>query len=267
MPTENNWLYSNLSDRLEDHSLDFKVFLSPIPITKMSFEKAAIESAFKIANKYDRLFLAFSGGLDSEFILLLLKELKIEVTPLIINFQANAKEFNIAIEICKKLNIEPVILYFSEQDFFNEYLKRIFIPLNGIGINGTPFVLCKEYAAKHHAALISGEHMIDDDPFLLKVSMAEWDFYNDVVHNDAQSVGLLTYTPNIVYSIVKNFDGFSVQKTKSKLYNITERLKYKPEYNKNISSLYNRLISKRKYKPASTMILGYRDEFLKVLEG
>ena len=266
MPTENNWMCSNLSERFDDRSVDFRVLFSPKPIKTLSFEQAAKDSATKIVNGYNKLFLAFSGGIDSTFILLLLHEMKVDVTPIIVNFQANQKEYDLAIAFCKKLNITPVIITLTEKDFFLEYLRKIYIPINGIGINGTPLVLAKEYAIQNKGTLISGEHMIDDDPFIIKASMAEWDFYNDTLIPNHDSVGILVYTPEIMLAIVEKINGQPTQKFKNKLYGMHGYIdKYKPAYSNEITNTYNRLLVK-KPRPLPIKVIDYRDNVLKMLK-
>ena len=141
MSTESNWIYSNLLERERNLNLDFKILFNPRPFKKLSFEEAIIDSLFKIANKSDNLFVSLSGGLDSEFIAKQLFELKIPFIPIIICVDdANKIEREYAFHICRKLNIQPVILKISETDFIKEYVKNIFNRFGGNGYNATPII-------------------------------------------------------------------------------------------------------------------------------
>ena len=146
MPTENNWMYCNLDKRISDPFIDFKVAFNPTPFKKISFEQASIESANKIANKYDNIFISLSGGLDSEYIMLTLYNLKIPFKPIIVVAdKANELEVQYAFHMCKKINIEPKVINCSEFEFFNIFKYSIFNKMNGKGIYTTPIIITGKY--------------------------------------------------------------------------------------------------------------------------
>ena len=127
MATENDWMTCNLDKRLKDPFVDFKVIFNPVPFKKISFEQASIEAANKIANKYDNLYVSLSGGLDSEYIMLTLYNLKIPFKPIIVLIdEANSLESQYAFYMCKKLNIEPIVLKINEYLFVNIFKKYIY---------------------------------------------------------------------------------------------------------------------------------------------
>lgn len=67
-----------------------------------------------------QLDLLFSGGIDSEIILRVYLELKIPVNVYIFKYENNYNfiEFNLAVQICKELNVTPTIIDFQLQKFF-----------------------------------------------------------------------------------------------------------------------------------------------------
>ena len=65
-----NWIQHNLTQRLIDKSVDFKLELTPSKFKIMDFHDAANYTARRIADLNIPLYLALSGGVDSEYILL-----------------------------------------------------------------------------------------------------------------------------------------------------------------------------------------------------
>ena len=265
MPTENNWMYCNLDKRITDPFIDFKVSFNPTPFKKISFEQASIESANKIANKYDNIFISLSGGLDSEYIMLTLYNLKIPFKPIIVVAdKANELEVQYAFHMCKKINIEPKVINCSEFEFFNIFKYSIFNKMNGKGIYTTPIIITGKYVEEQNGVLLTGEHIIDDDKFITKASINDWDFYQDHLLN-ISSVGLLNYTPEIAYAIVNAFDGSETQEFKSKLYNLSFRPKMHPIFSADFMKSIKQLFSSRKI-PKYSEVLGNKEEFLNMMD-
>ena len=119
--------------------------------------------------------------------------------------------------------------------------------------------------AKNNGTLITGEHVIDDEPNITKVSMGEWDFYLDVLYPNNSSAGLLAYTPEITYAIVKSYDATEVQEFKSKLYGVNFRPKLTTTFLKDEEQKYIKLRNSFP-RPKYMCVLGEKDKFLLMME-
>lgn len=264
MTTLNYWMTPNLDERIKDHSIDFKIKYNKTKFKKLSFFESAKDSAYKIANNYSNLYVAFSGGLDSDFIVTLLHELKIPFKPIIVNSNYNKLERSYAFFKCKKINLSPIVIDCTEELYFNIYKKDIFSKFNGVGINAVPLLIAGYYCQKNNGTLISGEHIIDDSDSIDLVSINEWDFYQDYIFN--KTIGLLNYTPEIVYSIVNSYDKTPTQEFKTKLFNLDFRPKFKNVFSEELNYKINELNSKRKCNPITSINLGNKKEFLQMMD-
>ena len=265
MSTENNWLTCNLKERFTNFNADFLVIMKPQPFKYISFEKASIQAAKKIVTKNENVYLSLSGGLDSEYILVLFHELKIPIKPIIIVCPANEMETSYAFHMCKKLNIEPIVINITNDIYIQVYVKEIANRINGFGWNVVPIIFASKYANDRGGSLITGEHVIDDEPLITKVSMCEWDFYPETLYPERQSYGLLTYTPEITYAIVNAYDGNNVQEFKSNLFNLNFRPKIKNKYTLNEVKRFEDC-RKSFPRPNSTHFLGEKDDFLNMMK-
>ena len=87
MFTKNNWLYSNIKQRIIDPSIDLfvNVNLKNITVKKLFFEDACDYNANQIKSNYDKkIYIAFSGGMDSEKIVRVFHRNKIDFLPIIV---------------------------------------------------------------------------------------------------------------------------------------------------------------------------------------
>lgn len=262
MPTYNNWLQCNLNERFTQPNIDFKVIFNPQPFKILSFEEAVKDSIDKITSKYDNFYISYSGGYDSEFILTTFYDMKIPFKPIIVVYGANELESQYAFHMCRKLNITPIVLNVPETLIFDIYKRDIIDKLNGFGNGLSAGILAYRYVKKHGGTFLTGEHVIDDDEFITKASMCEWDFYFHILYPDDPCVGPLAFTPEITYAIVNEFDGSEVQDFKAKLYNLSYRPKMKPQFTKELFNKYPRTII-----PQHTDQLGTKEEFLKMMDG
>ena len=259
MTVENNWIYSNLKDRYNDPLCDFKAHFNPRPFKIMPFYDAAKDAAYKIANTNDNLFVSYSGGYDSEFILVLLHELKIPVTPIIVSYSGNSIEIQYAYYMCRKLNITPIVIDISEGLLMNIFINKVVKPINGSGIGVASEFITLSYAKNHGGMLLTGEHIIDDEDNITKASLCEWDFYLQILAQPGEAAGLLLYTPEITYAIANEFDGSPVQDFKSRLFGLSFRPKLHPTYNPEVMSRYHQ---NKPGTPSHTYILGTKEKFL-----
>lgn len=93
---------------------------------KSYFQETCLAAEYMYSNKSGRLYLLFSGGMDSQYVFNVFKRLKFNFTPVIIRLQGkyydidyNAHESVYAFEHCKQHNIEPLIMKFDFDRFID----------------------------------------------------------------------------------------------------------------------------------------------------
>lgn len=228
--TENNWFQTNLNDRA--HGLcEFQVTITPYEFTTINFIENSKRLAHKLAEQYDNLYIAYSGGMDSEFVLKTFLENKLPITPVIASTSFNQIELAYALDFCKQHNINPKIISFTDNEFIeklhNKTHKRNMFALLG----GLPLVL---------ADLIDGKLLTGlFDPFWVvrhyeqmsaakeypNLEFCEYDFYLDC-YDSSHPSGFFAYDISVFYSMIKEADySLSFNEAKSKLYNVKPRTK------------------------------------------
>jgi hypothetical protein len=96
----------------------FKVTIEKLP-SGLSYYRESIIAAEKIESlKTGKLYIMYSGGVDSEYAVSIFKELGIDFTPVIIKFKNNYNEHDVtyAEDFCKLKNLKPLIV---DLDFDN----------------------------------------------------------------------------------------------------------------------------------------------------
>lgn len=239
MLTKNNWYSSNLGDRLVDKSSDFHAFIRPYNFKKMNFNDASEMTALEIAQTYPSLFLSYSGGLDSEYLLRLFHRLNIPVKPIIVCC-GNEIENKYAHNTCNELNIEPIVINVTEEEFLENFKKNIYDLVNGVGIHSTQPIFAIEYVAKHSGTLLMGDHLIGDDENLISeeefVSSNEWDFYSDYYAPNTIVIDPFLYTLELTYSMLPVNLNISWMEHKSLLYGIPPRKKHRAIYSDRLTT-------------------------------
>lgn len=263
--SENNWITSNLNERLTNSLIDFEVQFNPTPFRYISFEAASNDVVKKISHINKNIYVSLSGGLDSEYILRTFLKNKIDVVPIVVVVSGtinNHKEIEFAYQACKELQIKPIVLECTDKMFIKIFIEEILNRTYGIGINIVGACLAQKYAKNHEGIILTGEHCIDDEPLITKGSMCEWDF-----SLETNTYGPLVYTPEIFYAIVKQFDNTPIQQFKSKLYKLKYREKMKPNIIPKTRDIINTIIlSRTNFNVKRIYQLGTKDQILKYME-
>lgn len=226
MATESNWITTNLANRRYNPLTTFTVTLRPYYFDEMTFQEAADFTARKIYSKHKKLFLAFSGGADSDFVFHCFVKNNIPFTPIIVKTSGNIKELAYALKTCDKFNITPKIIDLDDSDFLKIYHNLIVKQINGRGAWSIPAIVACEYARDNDGVLIIGEHMLDtlkaDNDIV--PAMNEWDFYNEVFVGEQFNIPFFNYTVELFYSMVNAItDNMNLRQLKAKLYGFEER--------------------------------------------
>lgn len=236
MATENHWLRTNIKERLTNPNATFVVSFDHVDYTPMSFQEASKRVVDKIVSKYDNIYIPLSGGMDSEYVFNCF--LGHKFTPIIVDTPANKEESHHAFNKCRSANIEPVVINKTEAEMFAIYYEQIHKKLNGDGINSTATYIAGKYANDHGGVAIIGEHGYD--------GMNEWDFYNDALIHEENSIYFFMYDIQIFAAMIKEYSEYDHhQMFKRKLYDVPLRKKMKYTYSEEFEKAFAQIRKKK----------------------
>lgn len=104
--------------RSTGHGSSWSVTIDPPtrPI-KSYYEETVIAAEMIWAQKQGTLYLCYSGGLDSEYVLSVFRHLKMKIKPVIMRTAYNSHETVYAFEYCKNNNIKPIVIELDYDKF------------------------------------------------------------------------------------------------------------------------------------------------------
>jgi hypothetical protein len=117
----NNWWTINIYPQKKPLPSLFDMTFNHDSVQHMTFQDAADSTAQLIGKYYNNLYLAMSGGLDSEFVAEVLYRNNIPFTPIIAAVEAvpntyiNYDYFR-AIHWCEQKKIKPVVIFYTQDD-------------------------------------------------------------------------------------------------------------------------------------------------------
>jgi hypothetical protein len=247
MLTKNNWLYTNLADRFTNPASDFNMGINLYPFKHMTFQEAADYTCMEIVKNYDNLFLAFSGGMDSDFVLRCFHRNNIAIKPIIV-VCGKQIENEYAYRLCDELKIEPIIIEITEEQFIYFYREHIYKKFNGVGYNASQVLVAAELVEKEGGTLITGNHfmgdgddMITDEVYLIS---NEWDFYTDYCFTGCKNIDFFLYTPEIAYAMMPD-ENITWNRHKEKIFQIPYRDKMRPVYSEETTAEVRRMARNR----------------------
>ena len=261
METKNNWVVANLDQRLDNPELDFSVTLFPYEFEETDFETAAKNVALELGEKHKDLYLALSGGLDSEFILRLFLGLGIKITPIIVSHYSNQDELAYAFSACQDCGVKPVFLEPNHQKTFSTYNDLIFKKLNGSSIYSIFAVIAAEYAANQGGVLMTGGNVFGEQGDSIDFfTLSEFDFYYSIFYPELIHISPLMYTPQIVEAFSRDLrDDWALHK--ARLFNIKRRNKMTPVYNDSMLRILKYMFRSRSKVPANKCLWPRSDVF------
>lgn len=226
-----NWITHNLNLRSSTNNLPFITEMQFSEFSPKSFAEESRNVCLQLANKYDNLYLAFSGGSDSVYIANLFLELNLPIKLVIVSCPYNQLDIQAAFEYCKKHNIEPIVLSYG-----SEYLQLVKDKIYNRGLMsaiGLAPLLVYEQVKSVGGKVISGQgeplpitnrgHNTSIDKI---IQLYEFEFYMDIYAKDEQPAPFYCYNQSIFYCYMKEIDtSLDLQQAKCKLYG----LEYSPK--------------------------------------
>jgi hypothetical protein len=205
--------------------------LKPAQCLYIDFDDVGDYTAKLIADSWSHkpLYLALSGGLDSEFVADRLVKNKIDFTPVILKIgQFNEIETWYAEYWCHKNNKVPVVLNYSVAQFETAWMTKFGSQLAELrNYNLVPQCILYDYANQHNAHLIysAGDMQFDvnsQDQFYLH----SFDLISDVASVGEHPTSFYMYTPELLLSYITGYDlDLSENYNKINAYGISPRPK------------------------------------------
>jgi hypothetical protein len=215
----------------------------------LSFNEARSEVAQDIYNFASgrKIYVAMSGGADSEIVAQSFYEQKIHFTPIITDLyfysiHANYADTWWAKLWCKEKGIDPCILKYNGTQLLTEIVP-IADKINARHLFPILYIVLANYVKSKGGIFVSGQGLFEyfPDPVLdylndlndskTKENKSGWlfhecDSYIDICDPGYHPYNFLSWTPEIAYSIVKNRDiNLTGEISKSKLYRTALRPK------------------------------------------
>jgi hypothetical protein len=239
MATKNNWLKTNIAERINNPAVDFKVWHEVGDVKDLTWEQALFDTITDFSWISKKLYVPLSGGMDSEFVLDCLKHLY--PTPIIVDTPGNKIESAYAFHYCRKHNLNPVVIQKTEAEMLQTFYDDIFVKLNGYGSDSVAVLMAARYAEEHGGVAVIGEHAYDD--------VSEWDFYNDALIHEDNSIYFFMWTPELVKAMQNEYRTEDHQEFKHRLYNVPFRPKLNYDYSSSYKKAFRIIREKRTLHP------------------
>jgi hypothetical protein len=227
----NNWFTTNLSQRSSTNLCDFEIYINPYEFKPDTFNNNANRLAKKLYEEYDNLYLTYSGGIDSEFVLDTFYKLGLPITPIIMVTPYNMVESQYAFKYCNERKIRYEVLSYTKEKILTELYKKTynrgwFAPLGGI-----PLIACDE-VNKVGGKLLTGygecfksEKNDPDGQLSTLLDFCEWDYYLDE-YDSSHPSGFFCYDLPLFHSMFTSISyEKSTQQAKYELYGLEPRPK------------------------------------------
>lgn len=226
------WLEHNLKERTLNNKVPFQVTFNFKPFSPKPFKDEVRDICLQLHQMYgEKLFLAFSGGADSEFILKTFIEMGLPIAPVIVSCPYNQHDIAPAFAYCEANNVRLTVLEYGAE-YINIAKEKIYNRglISPIGL--TP-LLVYDHVRNTGGKVVSGQG--EPLPITLRnkdtqigrtLQMFEFEFYMDHYASDPQPAPFYCYNQGIFYSYLTEIDTtLELEEAKCKLYGIPSRKK------------------------------------------
>jgi hypothetical protein len=232
MPGHTNWYLTeyNLLDEYNEFVLRFNL---SEPAKLMLFQDAADYTAQVIYQQHKNIFVALSGGLDSEFIANVLLRNTIPFTPVIVTFNKTREHFY-ALHWCEQNGIKPLIVNIEEDNpMFMAFAEKLTQQYRTPVISNSITCYITALVKSRNGILLHGEPTIQRQTVDFYDTIGEiYDVYYSQFITDltypSHSIGFFFHTPELVLSTAVYSDAtLDEPRSRTKLY---ESVAYRPKY-------------------------------------
>jgi hypothetical protein len=270
MIVENNWLTTNIKERLINKNIDFDVTITPYSFTKMKFIEACEATAIKIAAMNKSIYIAFSGGADSEYVVRLFKRLNIPFTAVTVKTPGNEYELMYVDLVYEEFpDIQKTYIDISQPKIFIKKYLDLLKTTNVKALNSIALIECAKYAQENGGIIVSADHLGDvgynKSTGIMLAGFSEWDYYTDIIVDDNILIPFFQYDLSIVNSMVNLFDKSTSEKFKSNLYQTIFRPKFRQHFDRKINNVLLRINEKKKTQPKS-QVTYTKKQFLELIK-
>jgi len=239
-----HWLHTNLeAGSVKNNITDpFAVkFDIKAPVLNLDFNSAADYTAKLIADKYTNLHLCLSGGLDSEFVAVVLLRNRIPFVPVILSTRNNHESWY-AFKFCDEHKLTPVVFDFTSsirtadtkfviEDLVIQIIENatvLKIPIDESIIPNIIVKLLSDPTANVLTGYGDSGHNSDrfSEPMGDVFEITDHEFYLNLEYGDSHPGAFFTFTPEIFKAIITDIDvNKNSQSSKSTLYGLQFRSK------------------------------------------
>jgi hypothetical protein len=241
MTIKNNWVTSSLTQRSSTNLCDFTLTINPHDFAIDTFKNNSIRVANEIYNAHDNVYVMYSGGLDSEYVLKTFLENNLSVTPVMIVTPYNKRELEYSIKFYRQNNIMPLVISYEKYEMFDIMTKRA-------KANGYFSLMCSLHLEICDIISAKGGKLVNGlgEPFTTtsktddqEILICEWELYLNQYDNSHPG-SFFMYDLPLHYSLVNDivFQN-DIQKSKSDLYGLDNRPKM--FWNKEFYDIANQL--------------------------
>lgn len=117
MTVKNNWISTSMKERTAENLCDFTVTVNPYKFEMDSFHNNAVRVAKELCDVHNNLYIMYSGGLDSEYVVKVFAENNLPFTPLIVVTPFNVAELMYTVKFLRKYNLKPHVINYQREPF------------------------------------------------------------------------------------------------------------------------------------------------------
>lgn len=214
---------------LQQHRGIFSVqFLRRATVLMKDFHEAAAQALECLLNRYhDRpLYLAFSGGVDSELVANVMYDNGTDFTPVILKIPPfNDIESRYAEDWCVRHRVQPLIVSLDIDEFATQFRKFLPALIKMDSLFQTPMMYLYDLIDSLGGYCIAAAGDINLDIESRKFYCYSLDFASDVLGN-GHPTSFFMYTPELALSYINKFDeSIPEQQNKLGFYGVTPRPK------------------------------------------
>lgn len=207
----------------------FSLEVNPGVLTGESFAEASVRVARELSDSYgSSLYLSYSGGLDSDYVLQTFVANRLAITPVVLVTGLNAEESQRALSNCRALSVEPLVLTLTPKNFLLQIYK-LSVRHNFDVLLGLVPALVREHLPPG-VKLITGSG--DPTPDVGKATSAfipEWCYYLDII--TVESNNFFSQDASLFSAFLSEANrSLPSQESKARLYGMPEakKIRYDP---------------------------------------